>query len=571
MKSFYQNTMKHLTHKDLIFFLLIFSFITPFVNAQTDNLLSILRLELDREFTFLAKDKTPVYYIDYRVDDLSIVDFTASFGSLISDNTTKKRVLTTSVRIGDWELDQTHPYNGENVISKSSWRNIPQGDNPVAINQALWQNTDKAWREAVGDYNAKKNQMKNNEGESVPDFSREPVVRYFEPDTMVGMSVEMKRYWQDVIKQISNLFNANDSIIRGDVGFSYVRSRKYFLSTDSTDIVQNASNARLIIAGIIKTKDGNELPLYKTYSAFTPKGIPEVDVIYADAKKMVDLLMQLNHAVLAEPYSGPAILSPAAAGVFFHEIFGHRVEGHRMKNESDGHTFKSMIGERVLPRSFSVTFNPQQKQFNGADLLGAFAYDDQGVLGSKVNIVDAGILKSFLMSRCPIEGFANSNGHGRAQIGSAPVSRQSNMFVTTDKPLDDKKMRQMLIKECKKQKNTYGYYFKEVTGGFTQTGRYMPNAFNVLPTLVYRIYVDGRPDELVRGVNLIGTPLAMFSEIVSGGSSRGIFNGYCGAESGKVPVATVAPSLFVRKIETQKKAQKFGQFPILKKPTIVND
>ena len=125
-----------------------------------------------------------------------------------------------------------------------------------------------------------------------------------------------------------------------------------------------------------------------------------------------------------------------------------------------------------------------------------------------------------------------------------------------------------LIKQCKKQKLEYGYYFKEVTGGFTMTGRLIPNAFNVTPNEVYRVYVDGRPDELVRGVDLIGTPLSMFSTIQAAGNEEGLFNGFCGAESGRVPVATIAPAIFVGKIETQKKNQKFSTGPILPPPTV---
>ncbi len=98
------------------------------------------------------------------------------------------------------------------------------------------------------------------------------------------------------------------------------------------------------------------------------------------------------------------------------------------------------------------------------------------------------------------------------------------------------------------------------------TDRFSPNVFNIMPTEVYRIYVDGRPDELVRGVDLIGTPLAMFSEIEAAGDHPEVFTGYCGAESGGIPVTAISPSLFVRKIETQKKPETTGQLPVLPRP-----
>ena len=171
------------------------------------------------------------------------------------------------------------------------------------------------------------------------------------------------------------------------------------------------------------------------------------------------------------------------------------------------------------------------------------------------------------MSRTPIEGFSKSNGHGRFQSG-APyiVTRQSNMFVESTQKNSPGDLVKKLRKEAKAQGKEYAYYFKDVSGGSTQTSRYNPNAFNVSPLVVYRIYVDGRPDELVRGVDLVGTPLAMFSQITDAGSDYGIFNGMCGAESGWVPVSAVSPSLLVKQIETQKKAKNQSQGPILDKP-----
>ncbi len=115
---------------------------------------------------------------------------------------------------------------------------------------------------------------------------------------------------------------------------------------------------------------------------------------------------------------------------------------------------------------------------------------------------------------------------------------------------------------------SFGYFFKTVIGGFTITSRFSPNVFNIIPSEVYRIYVDGRPDELVVGVELIGTPLTMFSNIICAGDSQGIFSGFCGAESGYVPVTAISPSIFVRKIETQKSMEIKAEIPILSSPTI---
>ena len=278
------------------------------------------------------------------------------------------------------------------------------------------------------------------------------------------------------------------------------------------------------------------------------------------------MLSALKKAPVVEAFTGPAILSSEAAGVFFHEIFGHRVEGSRLKQESDAQTFKKKIGERVLPKHLSVVFDPTAQYYQKKPLIGNYKYDDEGILAQKVEVVRNGILKNFLMSRTPIEGFAHSNGHGRAQIGAAPISRQSNLMVESTQKFSQDELIKKLRKEAKAQGKAYAYYFKDVSGGFTNTSRYSPNAFNVTPLVVYRIYTDGRPDELVRGVDLVGTPLSMFSQIEACGNDYAIFNGTCGAESGPIPVSCVSPALFVKQIETQKRAKSQSQPPYMAKP-----
>ena len=150
----------------------------------------------------------------------------------------------------------------------------------------------------------------------------------------------------------------------------------------------------------------------------------------------------------------------------------------------------------------------------------------------------------------------------------SPVARQSNLLVLSKKSLSEEKLRKKLIAECKKQGTDFGLIFDNISGGFTTTGRTSPNAFAVLPLVVYKVYVDGRPDELVRGVDMIGTPLTTFGKIIAAGTEIEAFNGTCGAESGPVPVSAVSPSILVSQIEVQKKEKSPEKPPILPPPTV---
>jgi predicted Zn-dependent protease len=252
--------------------------------------------------------------------------------------------------------------------------------------------------------------------------------------------------------------------------------------------------------------------------------------------------------------------------VFFHEIFGHRIEGHRQKDESEGQTFARSVGTKILPEFLSIIFDPTRRQFQGQDLNGYYLFDDEGVKARPVVVVENGVLKTFLMSRSPVRGFPRSNGHGRRAPGFEVVSRQSNMFVESAQKVPEKRLREMLVEEIRRQGKPYGLYFREVVGGLTTTARAGVQAFKVIPVLVYRVWPDGRPDELVRGADIVGTPLASFGRILATSDRYEVFNGYCGAESGSVPVAAVAPALLVSEIEIQKQPKSQDRPPLLPAP-----
>src|SRR5262249_14371096 len=277
-------------------------------------------------------------------------------------------------------------------------------------------------------------------------------------------------------------------------------------------------------------------------------------------------LTSLLKAPLSDPFVGPAILSGRATGVFFHEIFGHRIEGHRQKDESEGQTFTKSVNQPVLPDFLSVKFDATKPEFQGVTLHGSYLYDDEGVKAQPVTIVDKGILKTFLMSRSPIQGFPNSNGHGRRQPGAEVVSRQSNLFVESSKQVSDAELRNMLIAEVKRQGKPYGLYFDQVSSGYTTTQRRGLQAVTVVPLVVYRVYPDGRPDELIRGVDIVGTPLASFAKILATSDKMQVFNGICGAESGSVPVSAIAPAILVSEIEVQRKERSQDRPPYLTRP-----
>lgn len=551
-------------------FLFFIGILLSYPAFSQDKLSGILLDELNRNMEILKKENIAPYYLSYRVNDQKTYRIQTSFGEIIQSGWTHSRRLCVQARVGNHAIDNTHPLKGEDYgwFDWDRGAELPVENLPEGIQQILWTETDKQYRKS-SDLYAKvlaNIAVKVEDEDKSADFSQEkPVVYHEAPLAESNLNPDF-RAWEEKLKSYSALFLQNSDVIEGTASFAFTVERKYFVSNDGSNITENRVSCRIMVDGQAQADDGMDLPLYNSYFGQYPADLPSDEVILNETRKLSETLTRLRKAPVVDSYTGPALLSGASAGVFFHEIFGHRIEGQRMKDENDAQTFKKKVGEKVLNENLSIVFDPGISRYDRFFLNGAYKYDDEGQPGKKLVIVGNGILKNFLMSRAPIEGFGNSNGHGRAEAGMQAVSRQSNMFVKSDKPFTTEQLKQILKEEAKKQEKEYGYLFVQTVGGFTTTGRYMPNAFNVTPTEVYRIFTDGRPDELVRGVNLVGTPLSIFSNIEAAGDDYDIFTGSCGAESGSVPVSTVCPTLFVKQIETQRKSKNQTKLPILPRP-----
>ena len=543
------------------------------IPATNDIILQTMKTELLREDSALLKQSVPPYYMSYNIGDQQNVSMVASFGALVKSDSSRNRMLLVDIHVGNYQLDNTHEIRGSNdMFARSGAKEIPYQNDPEALRLALWRETNASYNSATERYQ----QVLTNERIKVAmddtsgDFSKADASNhYYEPAIEMSSFFPNRKEWENRLEQYSALFSVQKDIFEAKAMLDANVVRKYFASTEGAEIASNQVYVRVLIMATAKADDGMELPLYKSYFAYKPSDLPSNDSIVRDMQEMVAQLEALREAPVVSPYAGPAILSGGPAGVFFHEIFGHRVEARREKDVNEGQTFKKKVGQEVLPTFMSVYDDPTLTNHNNTDLLGHYKYDDEGVLGQRVSVVKNGILENFLMGRSPVEGFPHSNGHGRAQPGKLPEARQSNLVVVADKTVPDDSLRSMLIAECKTQGKPYGLWFKEVEGGFTLTGRTIPNSFDVLPILVYRVYADGRPDELVRGVDLIGTPLSTFERIVAAGNDGETFNGMCGAESGWVPVSASSPSLLISEIEVQKKQKSQDRLPILPAPDAI--
>jgi predicted Zn-dependent protease len=534
------------------------------LSAQSAKLLDILSEELDRNFKALKeKGDPPPYYLAYAVSEQEAGSASASLGALVATNQRKSRTLDVTIRVGSAKLDNYHPVRGE-FAQFTRGVSIALDDSPDAIKRTLWRETDRCYRLAAERLiNIKTNkEVKIAEKEQSDDFSEAPAPSAIENPAKQDFDLGN---WEKRVRKLSGVLANRPNILGSAVTAMGSREVKYFVSSEGARLMHGQPMARVMISASAKADDGMDLSTFDSFDAANAKKLPSDDQLKEAFEKVGREVEALRTAPVVEAYIGPAILSGRAAGVFFHEIFGHRVEGHRLKDDSDGQTFAKSVGTRVLPEFLSVVFDPTLKTAAGEDLNGWYTFDDEGVAARKVTVVDKGILKTFLMSRTPIPNLPESNGHGRRQAGNEVVARQSNLIVQASQTVSEPKLKEMLIEELKRQNKPYGYYFQEITGGFTNTARRGIQAFKVIPLVVYRVHVDGH-EELVRGADIVGTPLSSFAKIVAAGDKLDVFNGFCGAESGSVPVSAISPAILVSELEIQKKESSRERPPILPAP-----
>ncbi len=532
--------------------------------AQTPGLLEVLNAELNRNYAILKeKGDPPPYFISYSATDIEACSITATGGALLANEHRRNRYLDVSVRVGSPQFDNYHRLQNERPRFTSGTA-IAIDYAPESIRHWVWLETDRVYRAAAERLIKLRSsaQVKLSEDSSA-DFSEETPVQFAQPLPQLRFPSEE---WAARLRKWSGGFNRYPFLLGSAVAVAARSEGKYLVSTEGRRLAHGRLYIQVSVTAHGKAADGMDLAAQETIEVEDPSKPPKDSLVSEAVDRVAGGVERLRHAPLVTPYAGPAILSGRAAGVFFHEIFGHRIEGHRQKDPAEGQTFARSVGKPVLPEFLSVVFDPTLREFGKTVLNGWYLYDDDGVAARRTPVVENGILKTFLMSRSPIPGFGHSNGHGRRQPGAEVVSRQSNLLVESSKRVPMRRLREMLREEIRHQNKPYGLYFEQVVGGYTSTAAQGLQAFTVIPLMVYRVFADGRPDELVRGVDIVGTPLASFSKIIATSDRAEVFNGICGAESGSVPGAAVRPALLVSELEGQRKARAQERPPLLPPP-----
>jgi TldD protein len=510
------------------------------------------------------------YFLSHQVKESTAFQVSGRFGAVFDDQSRRDRKLYVDLRVGSYDLDSSGTdemglFLGPEGQTYFASKDAPLDDDPAALRNALWLVTDEKYKEALSSYFRKKSKgvYRADEPDRAPSFTREPPQRHV--DAPLPFPFDRAR-WREEVRKVTMLFRDHPGVFDSSMRVTGEKQVRWFASSEGAALLTEGTLYALHLQAVARAADGQLLEGTRDFYGRSEAELPAPETLRAEAKKLIAELEALRDAPVIDPFTGPAILAPEATGVLFHEAVGHRLEGERLDDDKEGQTFKGQVGKVILPDFLTVVDDPTLASAAGTALNGHYAFDEQGVPAQRAVLVKDGRLESYLLSRRAVKPFTRSNGHGRSQGARPPVARMGNLIVRSSRQVGMAELKRMLIAEARRQGKPYALVIQDITGGNTNTMSYGYQAFKGTPRLVYRVDAATGKEELVRGVELVGTPLSSINKVLATGDEARVFNGYCGAESGFVPVSTVAPAALVSEIELQRVARANERSPLLPAP-----
>lgn len=539
--------------------------------AAIDKIIPLLKKHSKRALKMHVHGFPSPYFASFLVRDIDSFNTWASNGSMYRRNTDRSRYVYLDLRVGSNRYDQVSDgglFDNDEEIESTNFVKVPVDDRVYdGFVMALWRLSEAKFREALVDYNQRESAGVSRVDPNRKFFSFVPApkivsVKYARPEKID--EEKWARFCKDASRWMSELPNLSSSW----VDFTVTQESKIFVSTENSVIVQHISVFTLSAVFQKLTSEGSQIEQELVINTGTQKELPSMREFKKLALAKYEQLQKLVKAKRIHAFSGPVLLYPVPAGLLFHEAIGHRLEGNRLLSTGEGQTFKNQEGKRIINIDLTVRDYPGLKEFQGKKCIGAFDYDDEGMPAKNALLIEKGELRGFLNSRAASsDKYFTPNGHSRNATFQRPISRMGVTIIKGRKPVPMAKMREMLIEEIKRQGKPFGMIVYETSGGETETTRYDFQAFSGEISYATLVYPNGR-EVVVRGVNFVGTPLQALNNIMAVSDYRELDNGFCGAESGMIPVSTLSPAVLLSNLELQAKDEELVTPFLLRAPTL---
>jgi TldD protein len=573
--------------------LALFAFAAFAQQSHEDPILKAMGDEMVRSRALQLVERP--YYIQYQLEDIESFSASATMGALLNSSRNKFRVPLIEVRVGDYNFDNTnHVYSTYYAGARYDPPQWPIDDRSTVLRRYLWLATDRAYKTAIEGFSRKRASLGNTAvaAEQPPDFSRAEPVKILQPTLKLNLD---DAAWTKRVIALSAVFRAYPEIIDSWVDLSAGQGTSYFLSSEGS--VQRTPDqlCEIRVRASAQTTDGMMLRNALVFPADNVQSLPPEEEMSRAVQQLADELRALAKAPVGEEYSGPVLFEPAAAAQLFAQALGDNIRATRRPVSDPGRAapylpseFESKIGSRVLPDWMDVVDDATQTDWRGHRLLGHYELDMEGVPPKPVAVIEKGVLKSFLLSRQPVKGFAASNGHARL-LGNFGVYNATigNLFIKASQTMPLPDLRKQLIDLCKKRGKPYGILIRKLdypssmsipefqalaTGSMQGGGGSRPLS---PPVLAYRVYPDGH-EELVRGLRFRGFSSRLLRDITAASDDAYVFNfvnnglpfALIGAGGYVAPSTIVSPAVLFDEIELERPQEERSKPPVVPSPSI---
>jgi predicted Zn-dependent protease len=536
---------------------------------SVEKIIPILKQATRRALRMKVSGFPRPYYAAYLLRDINWFNTWASAGSMYRKRSDHTRNVYCDLRVGSYSYDQTTNgglHDNDEDLESMNHITAPIDDRAHdALRLALWRLSETKFREALSDYSTKESNRLStpDPNRHLPSFFKlRPLrsIKYKRPE-----SVDEEK-WVHFCKAASKWMSELPHVTGSWVEFDGAQETKVFVNSENRVIVQHQQIFSLTATLKKLTAEGHTIEQELVLNCGTQKELPDMRAFKRMIMKKYNQLLRLIRAKTVHAFSGPVLLAPAPAGLLFHEAIGHRLEGGRLLSAGEGQTFKGQIGKRVLNVDLSISDNPRLRSFQGVRCIGAYDYDDEGTPAKNAKLITDGELRDFLSTRGALQkrNFV-PNGHARNKKYQRPISRMGVTIVEGKDGVSFERLKELLLEQIKEQEKPFGMIVYETSGGETETTSYDFQAFSGEISFAVLVYPDGK-EVCVRGVNFVGTPLQALNNIIAVGDELEIDNGYCGAESGFVPVTTISPAILLSNLELQAKEEELVAQYILPRP-----
>jgi hypothetical protein len=555
-----------------------------------DPILKLMLEEIERSKTLKAVSTDPLYYLEYALDDIRGVEYSATLGGILTDRHLSARIPRVTARIGSAEFDNTnHIYSAFYSGSRFDPEQFPMDDDSLALRRAFWLATDRAVKGAIEAIGRKRAALRNiTQTDKLPDFSPAPPAR-LEGD-LTWQPVD-ESTWRARTISLSAIFNGFPEIQDSTVDFYGMQSRAYFATSEGTASAVLDPLFYVQVRASAQAPDGMRLRNSAVVEALNVRDLPAEAELRRIVTKAAEDLRALTKAAVGEAYSGPVLFEGAAGPQLLAELLGSALTAARRPVGQPGQqvpfvpsAFEGRIGARVMPDGFSVVDDPTMQAWKGHPLKGFYRLDGEGVAPRPLTVIKDGVLKAMLATRQPTSATKESNGRARVPGNfGTKAPGISNLIVTASETKPAKEMRDQLLKLIADRSKPYGIVVRQMdfpsSAAIAELRRIAANVERPvsLPLLTYRVYPDGR-EELIRGLRFRGLGARSLRDILAAGDDSQPFDfigstapfAVIGGANYVYPATVVAPSLLFDDLELERLEQDLPQIPLAPPPPLTD-